>query len=113
MNLNSILSFIVVLISVYGLATSRNIIKSIVSLSLMQTSIILFFISLGINGKEHIPILSKGVNITTMVDPLPQALMITAIVIGAAVTSLSLMLSIKIFHYYGTLDWKELIERKG
>jgi multicomponent Na+:H+ antiporter subunit C len=48
-----------------------------------------------------------------MTDPLPQALMITAIVIGAAITALALMLSIKIFHYYGTLDWKELIEREG
>jgi multicomponent Na+:H+ antiporter subunit C len=48
-----------------------------------------------------------------MVDPLPQALMITTIVIGASTTALALMISIKIFHYYGTLEWDELLEREG
>jgi multicomponent Na+:H+ antiporter subunit C len=45
------------------------------------------------------------------VDPLPQALIITAIVIGASITALALMMTIKIFHYYGTLDWREIFER--
>jgi multicomponent Na+:H+ antiporter subunit C len=113
MNIDSILSFITVLIGVYGLATSDNIIKSIVSLSLTQTSIILFFLSFTGYLGDEVPILTGTFNISNMVDPLPQALMITAIVIGASITSLALMLSIKIFHYYGTLNWKELIERKG
>jgi multicomponent Na+:H+ antiporter subunit C len=46
-----------------------------------------------------------------MVDPLPQALMITAIVIGASVTALGLFMSGKIFHYYGSLSWFEIFSR--
>ncbi|MDK2917835.1 MAG: multicomponent Na+:H+ antiporter subunit [Candidatus Petromonas sp.] len=109
--MNPILSFIVVLIGIYGLATSKNIIKSIVCLNITQTAVILVFLNFGAFHGSNIPILIDKV--IDMTDPLPQALMITAIVIGAAITALALMLSIKIFHYYGTLDWKELIEREG
>ncbi len=41
-------------------------------------------------------------------DAFPQALMITTIVIGASVTALALMLSIKVFHQFGSLDWDEV-----
>ncbi|WP_432666468.1 cation:proton antiporter subunit C [Wukongibacter baidiensis] len=109
--MNPILSFIVVLIGIYGLCTSKNLIKSIICLNIVQTAVILLFLNFANFSGTSIPIITKSTeNIT---DPLPQALMITAIVIGAAITALSLMLCIKIFHHYGTLNWKELIEREG
>lgn len=109
--MNPVLSFVVVLIGIYGLCTSKNLIKSIVCLNIVQTAVILLFLNLANFSGSEIPIITK--EITKMVDPLPQALMITTIVVGSAITSLSLMLCIKIFHYYGTLNWKELIEREG
>ena len=111
MKIDLILQFIVVLIGVYGLATSKNMIKSIICLNVIQTAVVLLFLNFGHVENGFIPIVSAEARI--MVDPLPQALMITTIVIGASITALSLMLSIKIFHYYGTLNWKELIERNG
>lgn len=111
MNIDFILSFIVVLIGVYGLSTSKNIIKSIISLNIVQSAVILLFLNFGNSVNGGIPILSEGTK--NMVDPLPQALMITAIVIGASITALALMFTIKIFHHYGTLNWKELIEGEG
>lgn len=111
MSFEIILSFLVVLIGIYGLTTSKYIIKSIICLNITQTAIILLFLNFSNIKKSQPPILPG--NIPFMVDPLPQALMITTIVIGASITALALMLSIKIFHYYGTLNWKELIERKG
>lgn len=111
MKLDIVLSFVILMIGIYGLTTSKNIIKSIISLNITQASIIILFLNLGSVLGKDIPILPGDIN--NIVDPLPQALMITAIVIGAAITALALMLSIKIFHYYGTLDWKEIIERKG
>jgi len=111
MKIDLILSFIIVLIGIYGLSTSRNIIKSIISLNIVQAAVVLLFLSFGNVLDGEIPITSEGVSV--FVDPLPQALMITAIVIGAAITALALMLSIKIFHYYGTLNWRQIIERKG
>jgi multicomponent Na+:H+ antiporter subunit C len=45
-----------------------------------------------------------------IVDPIPQALMITTIVIGSTITSLALMLCIKIFHHYGSIEWKVILK---
>ncbi len=109
--MSPVLSFIIVIIGIYGLCNSKNIIKSIVFLNIVQTAVILIFLNFGNLNKSIPPIISN--NFGNMADPLPQALMITTIVIGASITALTLMLSIKIFHYYGTLKWKEMIEREG
>ncbi len=109
--MNPILSFIIILIGLYGMVASENIIKSIICFSIIETALILLFLNLGNVGLGDIPIIIDG--ISNMVDPLPQALMITTIVIGASTTALAFMISIKIFHYYGTLEWDELLEREG
>ena len=109
--MNPILSFIIMLIGIYGIVTSENIIKSIICFSIIETALILLFLNLGKGNHGDIPIILEGVK--NMVDPLPQALMITTIVIGASTTALALMISIKIFHYYGTLEWDELLKREG
>ena len=109
MNLEIYLAIMVMLIAIYGIIISENIIKSIISFNVIQTSLILIFVILASDGNFKIPIIgSKGIN---MVDPLPHALMITAIVISASITALSLMFAIKIFHYYGTLNWKEISKK--
>lgn len=114
MKLSIILTFVIFIIGIYGISVSKNIIKSIMLYNIIQSSIIILFLNFGSVEGQGIPIISEvSENTVSMVDPLPQALMITAIVIGAAITALGLMLSIKIFHYYGTLNWKELIEREG
>ncbi|WP_425446618.1 sodium:proton antiporter [Dethiothermospora halolimnae] len=114
MKFSLVLSFILLGIGIYGISTNKNIIKSIIFYNIIQSSVIIIFLNFGTIGSMEIPIISEFTKeAENMVDPLPQALMITTIVIGAAITALALMLSIKIFHYYGTLNWKELIERKG
>lgn len=107
-----ILTFIIFLIGVFNLATSKDLIKSIISFGILDTSLILLFIKLSAREKGSIPIFGETVWMTPMVDPLPQALMITAIVINAAVTALGLMISIKLFHYHGSLNWSDIFERK-
>jgi multicomponent Na+:H+ antiporter subunit C len=107
--MNPILSFIVVLIGLYGLAISTNIIKSVFCVTIIEAGLILLFLNLGQYEGGLIPIMEAlGIDI---VDPLPQALMITTIVIGSTITSLSLMISIKIFHITGSIEWKDLIKR--
>ncbi len=108
--MNPLLTFIVVLIGFYGLATSKNIIKSVFSVTIIESGIILLFLNLGNFEGGGIPIV--GESLTNIVDPLPQALMITTIVIGSTVTALALMLSIKVFHHYGTVEWAEVLGRK-
>jgi multicomponent Na+:H+ antiporter subunit C len=105
--MNPILSFVIILVGVYGLATSKNIIKSVFSVTIIEAGTILLFLNLAIYEGGLIPILTTvGIEI---VDPLPQALMITTIVIGSTITSLALMLCIKIFHHFGSIEWKVVL----
>lgn len=99
---------IIIFLGFYGMVVSHDLIKSIIFLNIIEASIILFFISIFNIEFGNVPILN-GI-IGGYVDPLPQALMITTIVIGASVTSLTLMMSIKVYHQYGTLNWKKLLE---
>ncbi|OPL07846.1 MAG: sodium:proton antiporter [delta proteobacterium ML8_F1] len=103
------LVIISILLAFLGLGTSKNLIKSIMFLNLLQANIILLFISFSYKA-DTVPPIMPG-TLEKMSDPMPQALMITAIVIGASVTSLALMFSIKIFHHFGTLDW-DLIKKR-
>ena len=92
--MNPVLSFVVVLVGIYGVASSKNIIKSVFSVTIIEVGTILLFLNLANFEGGVIPILTElGLDI---VDPLPQALMITTIVIGSTITSLALMLCIKI-----------------
>ena len=102
--MNPILSFVVILVGIYGVATSKNIIKSVFSVTIIEAGTILLFLNLANYEGGLIPILTSiGINV---VDPLPQALMITTIVIGSTITSLALMLCIKIFHHFGSIERK-------
>lgn len=108
--MSPILTILVILIGLYGLATSKNIIKSVFCVTIIEAGVILLFLNLGNLEGGSIPIL--GNVIENIVDPIPQALMITTIVIGSTITSLALMLCIKIFHNYGSVEWKEVLRRE-
>jgi multicomponent Na+:H+ antiporter subunit C len=105
----TITACLVILIGLYGIITSRQIVKTILCMNLVQTAAILLLLSMASSTGQSVPIVGMGVG--DMVDPLPQALMITAIVIGASVTALGLFMSGKIFHYYGSLSWYEIFSR--
>ena len=104
-----ILILVAIALSIIGLGTNKNLIKSIIFLNLLQSNIILLFISFNYHNFLVPPIFKNSIE--NLADPMPQALMITAIVIGASITSLALMFSIKIFHHFGTLDW-DIIKKR-
>lgn len=104
-----ILILVAIALSIIGLGTNKNLIKSIIFLNLLQSNIILLFISFNYHNSLVPPIFKNSIE--NLADPMPQALMITAIVIGASITSLALMFSIKIFHHFGTLDW-DIIKKR-
>jgi len=95
-----------------GLIVRHNIVKSIVSLGIMQTAIILYFVAGGfVTGS--VPPIEPLVEGALVADPLPQALMITEIVIGVGITAASLIMFIRIYHKYGTTNWEKLKSRKS
>ncbi|MCL2811693.1 MAG: cation:proton antiporter subunit C [Clostridia bacterium] len=88
----------------YGLITSKNIIKSIVSIGLMEIAVVVFFLSLGFVDGIRPPIgLEMAGNVA---DPLPQALMLTAIIIGLTVTAINLTMLISLYRECKTTDWE-------
>ncbi len=93
--------------------SNRNIIKMIVGLIIAEHAVNLFFILVAYRRNGRAPILSADVAITQMVDPLPQALVLTAIVIGLATTALLVALAIRIYGKYGTYDIAKIRELRG
>ena len=108
MKLSLLLIFLLFCIGFYGLCVGKTVIKSIFNLTIAQTALLLLFFQLTYLPNASPPILGQGTT-GLWVDPYPQALMITNIVIGASITSLALMFSIKIYHHYGTLTWKKFM----
>lgn len=92
----------------------RNLVKKIIGMNIMDSSIFLFFIAKGyIFGKEA-PIITdsfKGVN--AYVNPIPTALMLTGIVVALSTTAFALALTIKLYNAYGTVDLDEIMKMKG
>ena len=106
------ISLLVFMIGLYGVTSKNNLIKKIMGLTIMNGSIVLFFISIGYREAGLAPILEKvttgDIPTTILVDPLPQALMLTAIVIGISITALALALIVRIYAKYKTLDIQQL-----
>jgi multisubunit Na+/H+ antiporter MnhC subunit len=73
----------------------------------------LFFILVAYRMEGRSPILSSEVEIVNMVDPLPQALVLTAIVIGLATTALLVALAMRIYEKYKTFDITKIKELRG
>ena len=105
MNLLEILTLALFFISFYGLITSRKMIKSVICSMLMQNAVIVFFLGQGFRSGIRPPIGDYFEVFEYVADPLPQALMITAIVIGVAVVTISITMLMSLFRSYKTTDW--------
>jgi len=108
-----ILCFILFLIGLYGVVSKRNLIKIIIGIAIMEYSINLFFIMIGYIEGGTAPIITKGFEQAQFVDPLPQAMILTSIVIGLATTALLLAVAIRIYQKYGTFDINDIKDLKG
>jgi multicomponent Na+:H+ antiporter subunit C len=110
-----VLCFILFAIGVYCVLIKRNIVKKIIGFGIVEYAINLFFVLLGYRKDGVAPILDNQVSptLSTIVDPLPQALVLTSIVIGLGVTSLMVALAIRIYEKYKTFDMNEIRRLRG
>ena len=104
---------LVILIGLYGALVKRSLLKIVIGLSIMEAGVNLFMVSLGYLKGGTAPIFSaKGIemaeNGVKMVDPVPQALVLTAIVIGFGVTAVALSLVIRLWRHHHTLYIDEI-----
>jgi multisubunit Na+/H+ antiporter MnhC subunit len=105
-NLLFALCAIVIGAGLYGVVTKRNLLKMIIALSVIDYGVNMFIITRGYIDSCTAPIIESGKTFPCMVDPIPQALTLTSIVIGASVTALALSLAIGLYKYRGTLQVK-------
>ncbi len=96
-------------IGLFGAMTQRSIIKTIMSIGIMDAAAIVFFMISNYEPGDRSPV--TGTPVESMADPVPQALMITAIVIGVSVTAMCLAMYMRVVYRYGTADWNILIRR--
>ena len=100
--------FILILMGLYGALTDRNILRIIVSFTVANTGVNLVLVAVGYMLGRTAPILDKTVSaadaVTRIIDPVPQALVLTAIVIGLGITAMMLTYAYKLYEEKGTLD---------
>jgi multicomponent Na+:H+ antiporter subunit C len=105
---------VLLLIGLYAVVTKRNIIRIIIGFSLVEYAVNLFFALVGFKRNGIPPIITAlDQSRSNFVDPLPQALVLTAIVIGLATTALMLALAMRIYEKYRTFDITEIRRLRG
>lgn len=99
---------VLLMIGLYILTTRGNLIKKVVGLNIFQSAVFLLYISMGYVDGGSAPIVKPGIEVYS--NPLPHVLILTAIVVGVATSSLALALIVRIREAYGTIEEDEIIE---
>jgi multicomponent Na+:H+ antiporter subunit C len=137
--LNYFIYVILLLIGLHGMIAKNNLIKKLIGMSIFQTAIILFYVSVGVkegatipiylpehdphgshashgdeNGTDeavHGPVVLEAGMVKGYANPLPHVLMLTAIVVGVATLGLALALCLRIYQGYGTIEEDEILAK--
>ena len=106
MLVNYIACVILIVLGLYTVIVKKNLMKIVIGLGIIDYGVNILIISIGYQKGGTAPIFTPGEITpgTWFVDPIPQALTLTSIVIGACVTAMALSIVIKIYKKYGTID---------
>jgi multicomponent Na+:H+ antiporter subunit C len=96
------LVIIIMMAGFYTVISQGNLVKKIAGLNIFQVSVFMLYISIGTVTDGAAPIITEGVSVYS--NPLPHVLILTAIVVGVATTSLGLALVVRIKEAYGTIE---------
>jgi len=116
-----LLAIVLLGIGLYGMVAKKNVIKIVVALLVMEHAVNLFLVLLsyrtGPNGRPGIaPILTPDnadAFAARAVDPLPQAMILTSIVIGLGVVALVVAMGVRLYDKYGTFDITRIRKLRG
>ena len=97
---------VLMMVGFYTVIAHGNLVKKIVGLSIFQTSVFIFYISMANIDGATAPILADGIEKYS--NPLPHVLILTAIVVGIATTALGLALTVRIKEAYGSIEEDEI-----
>jgi multisubunit Na+/H+ antiporter MnhC subunit len=111
------LCLLLIVIGLYGVVVKRNALKIVICLLIMEHGVNLLFILIGYRANGNPPIVDPGmasaVFAASAVDPLPQALVLTSIVIGLGVLALMVALCVRLYERYGSFDVARMTRLRG
>ena len=108
------LALILMAVGVYGMISCGNYMKKLICMNIMQVAIIFFFLTFGQKDQATLPVLLEDVfGSDSYINPLPHALMLTAIVVSLGTTGVGLALLMKIKEIYGTIEEEEITGKRG
>lgn len=104
---------ILLVVGLYGMTVKRNLMKKLIGMNIFQTAIYLFFIHGAAKTQATVPVVDPwlGPDPVHYVNPLPHVIVLTAIVVGVAITGVGLALLMVIHREHGTLDEEEVLEQ--
>lgn len=112
--LNFLTFVIIFLWGFYIMVTRYNLVKKLVGMYLVQTSVIFFLVSISAKKNSTAPVLlstTEPVQALNYANPLPHVLTLTAIVVGVATLGVALALCAAIYRRYGSLDEEEILKK--
>ena len=112
-----LMAIIVVAVGLYAVVCKKNLMKAIVGIIILDYGVNLFLLLTGYRTNGIAPIRTEDMDpakfMAESVDPVPQALILTSIVIGVGSVALMAALAIRIYEKYGTFDLSEIRKLKG
>lgn len=111
--LGYLVAALLVALGLFVVVDDDNLVKKVVGLNVFQTGVLLLFLLVGYRRGGGFPVGTTGSGAETAVNPLPQALVLTAIVVGVCLSALALALVVRIHGAYGTVSESELREVVG
>lgn len=105
---------ILLCVGVYGILFKKNLVKKTIGLSILQISVVMYFVSIASKWDATVTVRDAGFpveDVANYLNPLPHTLMLTAIVVGVATLGVAFTLLVATYNRYGTLDEQELLEK--
>jgi len=114
-NLPFIVVAVLLALGFYTIGFKRNLIKVVIGVEILEGAVNMFIVALGYVKGAYAPIYTQAPPEAAgkMVLPTPQALTLTSIVIGVAVSALMLAFAVNIYKHYGTLDVTKIRRLRG
>ena len=101
-------------ISIYGMIVCGNYLKKLMCMNMMQVAIIFFFLTFGQKEGATLPVAMNQISsVDAYINPLPHALMLTAIVVSLGTTGVGVALLMRIKDIYGTIEEDEITGKGG
>jgi multicomponent Na+:H+ antiporter subunit C len=104
-------------VGLYAIVAKKNLVKIIVGLAILEYAVNMFLVLTGYRNGGHAPILAPGEDRAAFaaraVDPVPQALVLTSIVIGLGLVALMVAMAIRLYEKYHTFDITEMRKLRG